>query len=47
MLRLLPPRKLPEYHAERTHLSKPSHAEIDRLVASLPAADRATLAANP
>ncbi|MEV8615668.1 Ppx/GppA phosphatase family protein [Amycolatopsis sp. NPDC051373] len=39
--------ELPEYDSERTHLSKLSHAEIDRLATSLLAADRATRAANP
>ncbi|HWD01875.1 MAG TPA: Ppx/GppA phosphatase family protein [Amycolatopsis sp.] len=38
---------LPEYDAERTHLSKLSHAEIDRITTRLLAEDRATRAANP
>ncbi|QRP47052.1 Ppx/GppA phosphatase family protein [Amycolatopsis sp. FDAARGOS 1241] len=39
--------ELPEYDSERTHLSKLSHAEIDRLTTKLLAEDRATRAANP
>ncbi|GAA3577312.1 Ppx/GppA phosphatase family protein [Amycolatopsis ultiminotia] len=39
--------ELPEYDSERTHLSKLSHADLDRLAANLLAADRATRAANP
>ncbi|WP_033288122.1 Ppx/GppA phosphatase family protein [Amycolatopsis jejuensis] len=39
--------ELPEYDSERTHLSKLSHPEIDRLATTLLSADRATRAANP
>ncbi|MFI5608750.1 exopolyphosphatase [Amycolatopsis sp. NPDC051903] len=39
--------ELPEYDSERTHLSKLSHAEIDRLATKLLAEDRAARAANP
>ncbi|MBB4688316.1 Ppx/GppA phosphatase family protein [Amycolatopsis jiangsuensis] len=39
--------ELPEYDSERTHLSKLTHADLDRLAANLLAADRATRAANP
>ncbi|OXM53553.1 Ppx/GppA phosphatase family protein [Amycolatopsis alba] len=38
---------LSEYDSERTHLSKLSHAEIDRVAQSLLTADHATRAANP
>ncbi|SEO65499.1 Ppx/GppA phosphatase family protein [Amycolatopsis saalfeldensis] len=38
---------LPEYDSERTHLSKLSHADINRLAGELLAADHATRAANP
>ncbi|MDT8911395.1 Ppx/GppA phosphatase family protein [Amycolatopsis sp. PS_44_ISF1] len=38
---------LVEYDSERTHLSKLSHADLDRLADDLLAADHATRAANP
>jgi exopolyphosphatase/guanosine-5'-triphosphate,3'-diphosphate pyrophosphatase len=38
---------LTEYDSERTHLSKLSHADINRLADELLAADHATRAANP
>ncbi|WP_329067429.1 Ppx/GppA phosphatase family protein [Amycolatopsis sp. NBC_01480] len=38
---------LAEYDSERTHLSKLSHADINRLAGELLAADHATRAANP
>ncbi|GAA4543499.1 Ppx/GppA phosphatase family protein [Amycolatopsis samaneae] len=39
--------ELPEYDTERVHLSRLSHADIDRLTRTLLAADHATRAANP
>lgn len=39
--------ELPEYQSERTHLSKLTHADLDRVAAKLLAADHATRAANP
>ncbi|MFC4002776.1 exopolyphosphatase [Prauserella oleivorans] len=39
--------ELPEYDSERTHLSRLSHAEIDRIAGELLAADHAARAANP
>ena len=37
----------PEYDAERVHLSKLSHADIDRLTEKLLSEDHAARAANP
>ncbi|MFF0147947.1 exopolyphosphatase/guanosine-5'-triphosphate,3'-diphosphate pyrophosphatase [Amycolatopsis sulphurea] len=39
--------ELPEYQSERTHLSKLTHGDLDRVAAKLLAADHATRAANP